>query len=92
MFDCPRQVVWWSGGQVTFPRKNLEVFILRQECFSNHCGANPKPVNTLISLCHFNWAMTNQIRDQKPQATKLITVTACGFFILDLIGFFPATQ
>ena len=23
--------------------------------------------------------MTNQIRDQKPQATNLITVTACGF-------------
>ena len=36
--------------------------------------------------------MTNQIRDQKPQATNLITFTACGFFIWHLIGFFLARQ
>ena len=40
----------------------------------------------------FNCAMTNQIRHQKLQATKLIAVTACSFFILHLIGFFLATQ
>ena len=48
--------------------------------------------NTLIWLWHFNCAMTNQIRDKKSQATKLITVTTCGFFILHLIGLFLATQ
>lgn len=28
-----------------------------------------------------------ELKDQKPQATKLITVTACSFFILRLSGF-----
>ena len=36
--------------------------------------------------------MAHQIRDQKPQAANLTTVTACGFSILHLIGFFLATQ
>ena len=37
----------------------------------------------------FNCAMTNQIRDEKPQATKVITITACGFFCLASDWLFP---
>ena len=36
--------------------------------------------------------MANQIKDQKPQTTKQITITACGFSILHLIDLFLATQ
>ena len=57
--------------------------------------ANPKPVSTLIQFWNFNYAMTNQIRDKKPQARNLITVNLLQlavFFILHLIGFFFTTQ
>ena len=72
---------------LSFERNRVGLMSKRKQCVCTcilcrsgriNC-VNPKTVNTLIWRWHFNCAMTNQIRDQYPQATNLITVTACGF-------------